>query len=366
MEIEKEGIRQYMLSNISNNNKVIQNSTKKSFKFDTQITTHAIYLAKVDAIEFLSNAKLFLKTQRFVYSYYKLDKLCTVYDVYNIESIAIGQKMKYFVDDLPAVDGENPFIKEKKDLTKIKNINFNNSRCKFVLDLIDYYKKDIGSDYKARFCAPFSLAVNIRGFNNLINDIYSDRQFVKELFKVINYEVLAPWISIQRERLANSSSIASGADAWVTIPNVNLMIIEDVIIPSYLELKELVGNIYLSLMGGGARYLKNPKKFLDLQKILNPYLVKGFDPDVEALGPEMFRDYACQNNMDLLLGIEPRFILDFSIEEIVKRIKKYIDVGLSINKKFTLYFNDIPASISPNKLKKVFDGVRKVRESKRK
>jgi len=54
--------------------KVVPNSTKKSFKFDTQITTHAIYLTKINTIEFLYNAKLFLKTQRFVYSYYDIDK----------------------------------------------------------------------------------------------------------------------------------------------------------------------------------------------------------------------------------------------------------------------------------------------------
>jgi uroporphyrinogen-III decarboxylase len=274
--------------------------------------------------------------------------------------------MKYFKNDLPAVDTGSPIIKEKEDLSKIKNINFtDNNRCRFVLDLIDLYKENIGGDFKPRFCAPFSLAVNIRGFNNLINDIYSDRKFVKELFKVINYEVLAPWISMQRKKLGDSSIIASGADAWVTIPNVNLMIMEDIIIPSYLELKDLIGNIYLSIMGG-ARYLEDVTKFLDLQKVLNPFLVKGFDPDTEMLGPEVFRDYACQNNMDLLLGIDPNFILNFDLEEIIKRIRRYIDVGLSSDGKFTLYFNDIPANISPDKLKKIFDGVREIREGNNK
>jgi len=354
-----------MLSN-KKDSKENLNTMKKSFKFDTQITTHAICLAKVNAIKLFSDAELFLRTQKFIYSYYKLDKVCTIYDVYNIESIALGQKMKYFRNDFPAVDAVNAIIKEKKDLSKIKNINFtDNNRCRFVLDLIDLYKENIGGNFKPRFCAPFSLAVNIRGFNNLINDIYSDRKFVKELFKVINYELLAPWISMQRKKLGDSSIIASGADAWVTIPNVNLMIMEDIIIPSYLELKELVGNIYLSIMGG-ARYLEDVTKFLDLQKVLNPFLVKGFDPDTEMLGPEVFRDYACENNMDLLLGIDPNFILNFSLEEIIERIRRYIDVGLSSGGKFTLYFNDIPANISPDKLEKIFKGVREIREGNNK
>ena len=99
--------------------------------------------------------------------------------------------------------------------------------------------------------------MNIRGFSNLINDIYSDRKFVSEFFRIINYEVLAPWIEIQRKRLGDNRAIASGADAWVAFPNVNLEILDEIIIPSYLQLKDLVGNFYLSLLGG-ARFLSEP------------------------------------------------------------------------------------------------------------
>jgi len=334
----------------------------KTFIFDSQITTHAMHLIGVNAKRMLNDAKLFLDTQKYVHSYYELDKLCTIYDVYNIESEAIGQKIIYFEKDMPAVDGTNILIKDKSDIYKIKNINFKeNSRCRFVLDLIDRYHQAIGPGYKPRFCAPFSLAVNIRGFNNLINDIYSDREFVKELFKIINYEVLAPWINMQREKIGDNKIIASGADAWVAIPNVNLEIINDIIIPSYLELKGLVGNVYLALLGG-ARYLKDPVKFLYIQKILNPFLVKGLDPDVELLGTEFFTCFAIDNDMDLLLGIDPNFILNSKLEDIYKRIEKYIKAGTVQNNKFTLYFNDIPADIATDKLKKIFSKVRKIRE----
>jgi len=177
-------------------------SSSKSFIFDTQISTHAIHLTKSNAIEILNDAKLFFEIQQFVYSFYKLEKICMVYDVYNIESEVLGQKIKYFKNDLPTVDIKEPFIKTKSDITKIKNLNFEgNSRARFVLELIDIYKDKIGKDFKPRFCAPFSLAANIRGFSNLISDIYDDKKFVKELFKVINYEVLAPWISNKEKGL---------------------------------------------------------------------------------------------------------------------------------------------------------------------
>ena len=341
----------------------INTGKDKSFIFDAQITTHAINLAKVNAIDFLSDARLFLDTQKYVFDYYGLDKLCTIYDVYNIEAEALGQKMKYFKNDMPAVDTSRPFIENKSDIKKIRDIDFKkNSRCRFVLDLIGLYQQEIGKGFKPRFCAPFSLAVNIRGFDNLINDIYSDRKFVKELFSRINHSLIAPWIRLQREELADLERIASGADAWIAIPNVNLDILENIVIPAYLELQEMTGNIYLALLGG-ARYLEHPVKFLEIQKILNPFLVKGLDPDMEALGAGFFMEFANDNNMDLLLGVDANFISNSPLKEIDKRIKEYIDIGMMANNDFILYFNDIPGNISPEKLKSIFQTVKKIRKT---
>ncbi|MCJ7472286.1 MAG: uroporphyrinogen decarboxylase family protein [Actinobacteria bacterium] len=343
----------------------MQINTKKdrSFIFDAQITTHAINLAKVNAIDFLNNARLFLDTQKYVFDYYGLDRLCTIYDVYNIEAEALGQKMKYFKNDMPAVDTSRPFIENKSDIKKIRDIDFKkNSRCRFVLDLIGLYQQEIGEGFKPRFCAPFSLAVNIRGFNNLINDIYSDPKFVKELFSRINHSLIAPWIRLQREELADLERVASGADAWIAIPNVNLDILENIVIPAYLELQEMTGNIYLALLGG-ARYLEHPVKFLEIQKILNPFLVKGLDPDIEALGARFFMEFANDNNMDLLLGVDANFISNSPLEEIDKRIKEYIDIGMMAKKDFILYFNDIPGDIPPEKLKSIFKTVKRIRKT---
>jgi len=44
----------------------------KRFIFDSQITTHAMHLAGVNAERMLNDAKLFLDTQKYVHSYYGL------------------------------------------------------------------------------------------------------------------------------------------------------------------------------------------------------------------------------------------------------------------------------------------------------
>jgi len=347
---------------VSNTN---YNNPGNSFIQDTQITTHALHLTGSNAVEVLSNAELFFDMQQYVQSFYQLEKLCTIYDVYNIEASVLGQEIKYFENDMPAVNIGNPLIKEKSDIYGIKNVNFaHNTRGKFVLELIALYRQKAGKDFKPRFCAPFSLAANIRGYNNLINDIYEDKKFVLELFRIINHEVLAPWILKQREAIGKSDIVASGADAWVAIPNVNLEIIEKIIIPSYHELDSLVGNIYLSLLGG-ARFMKKPERYLEVQKILNPFLVKGTGNDIEILGPEFFRDFAVKNNMDLLFGIEASLLTNNETYAIMETIKNYLDTGLEIPGTFTLYFNDIPAVISPEKLKQIFEKTRSLKQSKK-
>ncbi|MBM3706374.1 MAG: hypothetical protein FJW66_07615, partial [Actinobacteria bacterium] len=166
---------------VSNTN---YNNPGNSFIQDTQITTHALHLTGSNAVEVLSNAELFFDMQQYVQSFYQLEKLCTIYDVYNIEASVLGQEIKYFENDMPAVNIGNPLIKEKSDIYGIKNVNFaHNTRGKFVLELIALYRQKAGKDFKPRFCAPFSLAANIRGYNNLINDIYEDKKFVLELFR---------------------------------------------------------------------------------------------------------------------------------------------------------------------------------------
>jgi hypothetical protein len=333
---------------------------EEKFTADMQITCHALKLTGSDGNVVFKDASKFLQMQEKVYDYYSLDRICTVYDVYNIESAAIGQKINYYCDDLPAVDQSDLVIKEKGDIYKLKTPDFfKNERSRFALDLIDLFKEKYCENYKPRFCGPFSLAANLRGYANLINDIYEDRNFVNEFFKVLNNNILAPWISLQRERTGDNKIICSGADAWVTIPNVNLDILNNIILPNYSGLRNLCGNVYFSILGG-ARFLKTPVEYLYIQKELNPFLVKGFDPDVEVLGPDMFLDFANENKMDLLLGVDAN-LFSRGLDEIYKRIRAYIEAGVRSRKRFTLYFNDVPRDIEPGKFLEIIGYVKKIR-----
>ena len=81
------------------------------------------------------------------------------------------------------------------------------------------------------------------------------------------------------------------------------------------------------------------------------------------MGADFFTSFAVDNDMDLLLGIDPNCISNSGLEDIYKRIEKYIRSGTAQKNKFTLYFNDIPADISPGKLKKIFSKVKGIRKN---
>lgn len=54
------------------------------FLLDMQITSHALKITNSDGTNIFKNAENFLNMQEYIFNFYKLDKICTIYDVYNI------------------------------------------------------------------------------------------------------------------------------------------------------------------------------------------------------------------------------------------------------------------------------------------
>ena len=74
------------------------------------------------------------------------------------------------------------------------------------------FRELVGVEPTLNFCAPFSLAANIRGIEQLIMDILMEPDFASELFDRITEELLAPWILYLKEKFPGAKSIC-GNDA---------------------------------------------------------------------------------------------------------------------------------------------------------
>lgn len=259
---------------------------------------------------------------------YGLDVPTLDYDVYNIEVEALGQKIKYGDTDMPDVDRTQPLIRGPGDLKKIRTPDFDiDGRFPQIIEMNRIFNKVTGiSDNTLQICAPFSLAANLMRLEDLILNMYENPDFVRQLFDRIVEKVLAPWVLRLKQEFPDAKSI-SAADATASLPIVSPDITRKWIIPYIIRLREITGSEVYVPNWVGEKYLKNPEEMLNLKQMVCPEFIEGQDPDVQKLGPAMYKEYANKMGLPLILGIGAAFLALSTPEEVSKRVRHYIEIG---------------------------------------
>lgn len=291
---------------------------------------------------------------------YGIDVPVLDYDVYNIEAEAIGQKIVFSDHHMPDVDRTKPIIRDRDDLKKIRTPDFDcEGRFANVIEMNKLFRKLLGgqTEVTLRFCAPFSLAANIRGIAQLILDIYTDPDFARNLFDRVVEELLAPWILRLKKEFPSATGI-SGDDATGSLPIVNLDILRQWIVPYVLRLRDICGPEIYVPNWVGEHNLKKPEEMLDIKRQACPGFVEGQDPDVENLGPELYKSYAQKHDLPLLLGVGAGFLALSSPQQVAERVKHYVEVG-GKNGRFALYLCNLGATTPPENVTAAVDSVRK-------
>lgn len=310
----------------------------------------------VKAREFYTTPEILTPGSLEIAERYGLDVGFVDYDVYNIEAEALGQKVIFFEDHMPDVDRSAPLISGPDDLHKITTPDFDTAgRFSQVIEMQSIYEKLTGLPPALQFCAPFSLAANLRGMEALIMDILMSPDFARGLFDAITEEVLAPWILYQKKQFPNAAGI-SGADAMASLPIVNMSILEDWVVPYILRLRELCGPEVYVPNWVGEKLLKKPGEMLALKLRVSPDLLEGQDPDVEALGPAFYKEYAKEHNVPLVLGVGAGFLAQATPKEVTERVKHYVEVG-GVNGRFALYLCNLGATTPPENVKAAIEAV---------
>ena len=179
----------------------------------------------------------------------------------------------------------------------------------FVLDVMRR-AYDLGLPVRLRFCSPFSLAVNVRGIENLLMDILTAPQFAHRLLTFLTDDVLIPWVQTQREAIGQPQIRANGADAAASPPIVTVEILEEFVMPYVARMNEKIGNVASMGYWGYSHLYPHPEKFVkmpDLMASVSPGGLMCMDPDVAETGPEPYAKYAREKKMPLgRLPIEDR------------------------------------------------------------
>jgi uroporphyrinogen-III decarboxylase len=286
---------------------------------------------------------------------YGLEVPALSYDVYNIEAQGLGQKLLYGEGGAPDIDRNQPLIRTPDDLSCIKTPDFETGRFAQIIQMLAIYQKLTGSVPTLQFCAPFSLAANLVGIENLLVAIYTQPNFVRSLLERLTEEVLAPWILYQKAHFPTASAIR-GADAVASIPVVNLAILKGWVAPYIFRLRQLCGPEVNVANWVGEHKLKSPQDMLALKLSVGPGAIQGQDPDVAILGPEFYKQFAIKNQVPLVLGVGAGFIDQSSPTEIRERVRHYVEVG-KVGGRFALYLCNISATTPAENVRAAIEAV---------
>ena len=325
-----------------------------------QINEHVFRLFGADMREAYTNAEKFVEMNLAVFQYYDLDLPGFYYDIYNIEAEALGQRMNWDPRRMPEIDRGNPLIREPRDLDRLKPPDFKKSgRMPFVLEVMKRCY-DLGIPVRIRFCSPFSLAVNVRGIENLLIDILTAPSFAHRLLKFLTEEVLVPWVQTQREAIGKPEAFGSGADAAASPPIVTVEILEEFVAPYVLRMNERIGNVVSMGYWGNSYLYRHPVKFrrmLELMAAMSPALLMCLDPDVNRTGPEPFVQFAREKKIPMMIGIDTVLLQEGPPEKIVERCRRYILAGAQAER-LTIFLNDISVNTPPENIHAAIAAVR--------
>lgn len=309
--------------------------------------------------EFYSNPELIAAGTLEIAERFDIDSPYLDFDVYNIEPEGLGMEVFWSDESLPDLNYSQPLIISENDLGKIKTPDFDSvGRFSHVLEMYRQYEKLTGGVLPPFRCsAPFTLAANLRGCTNLLIEIYMKPDFIRELLDRITEEVLAPWLLRVKKEFPNLKEIGAD-DAYGSLPIVSPDIMRDWVIPSVLKLRELVGPEVYVPNWVGEHYLPNPEVMLDMKKQVCPNFIRAQDPDVEKLGPGIFKEYTTKHNINLCLGIGAFFLDSATPAEVEERVKNYLQIGAQ-GGRMTLYLCTLSAGTSPENVRAAVNAVRK-------
>ncbi len=309
--------------------------------------------------EFYSRPEMIVAGTLEIMEKYGIDGPYLDFDVYNIEPEGLGMETLWSDDSLPDLNYAKTLITSEDDLGKIKTPDFDLAgRFSYVTEMYHQYEKLTNGVLPPFRCsAPFTLAANIRGASNLLIDIYTKPDFVRELLDRLTEDILAPWLLRAKKEFPNLKEIGAD-DALGSLPIVSPDIMRDWVMPSVLKLRELVGPEVSVPNWVGEHFLPDPEVMLDMKRQVCQNFIRVQDPDVEKLRPTVFKEYASKHNINLCLGVGATFLDSATPIEVEKRVKNYLLIGAP-GGRLTLYLCALSAATSPENVRAAVNAVRK-------
>ncbi len=315
--------------------------------------TYAMSMHALSARRFFSEPVPFVNASYNTATYFGADSWSPVFDFYNIELDALGQKLIWRENTEPDVDTRQPLVASEDDFKKLKPpVAGKSGRMPFVLESYRLYEEVTGIPPIGYACSPFTMAVLIRGYVNFLRDMRRNPAFAHSLLEFLSMEVVCPWIDKIAE-VTNTSMVVMN-DAWASAPNMTTPIVREFCLPYLEKVIRATNSAMRTVMGTGSwgeKEVADPREILNIKmemltagnsfKALRPFYLLVWSEDYEVVGIPKIRAYAEEKGVCLLLNIKPALIEEGPVDRIVENVVKLIGEGAG-NGKFGLLINLVP------------------------
>ncbi len=314
--------------------------------------TYAMGLHSLSSRKFFSESLPFVHASANMSRYLDVDSWNPIFDFYNIELEALGQTLIWREGSEPDVDSQHPLIANEANFRRLRPpMPGKDGRMPFVLESYKRYMDITGLPPMVYACAPFTMAVLVRGYVNFLRDMRRNPAFAHKLLDFLSMEVVVPWIAQMVQ--VTGSSIVVMSDAWASPPNATLEMVAEFCIPYVHKIIKATNSPIRTVFDTGVwgERAADPRAVLDMKmdmmvpgndfKALRPFFLLVWSEDYDAVGIPLVRDYADEKKVCLLLNIYPPDIEEGPPEKIAGLVKRLIREGAGRGR-FGLLANLIP------------------------
>ncbi len=292
-----------------------------------QLHEFAMQWSGISSEKFYASPQMYVKGILDTVKAFQFDIPDIVWDAYNIEAEAMGVKVFFHEGQSPALDQSRPLIETEKDLARLKPPDpYTSARMPFALESLHIFKELTGVSAPLGFCAPFSLAVLLMGYEKLVMAIYEKPAFVKQVLGFLTEAVIAPYIQAAFKDNDNCPG-ADGADALSSLPFLTQDMLDEFSIPYILRLRELCDERIFVRNWWGDAYAKDVESFWDQKLKISGGVLEVQDPDLNKVGPERVMAYAELKNLPVILGVDQTLLAEGDVQQIARRVQHYLKVG---------------------------------------